>query len=516
MNITRYKQATLNLQWEEVWAFLKTALVWATALGIAALLGFLIAWAPTPTGILFGAVVIGLFLVFGLPAYFLCTMLVVMTLALVGPLESLARVPKVFWLPYLLGLVLAFKALLTAKAPVRVKSESSQNLVSSGFLKFIAGTFVVLTLVGVLVNASDPMQVILASRDYFWLSGLLALVLAAGLPANKLLSWLRLFPWLIVIQAPLIIYQHFILAKSTSYTTHDAVVGLFGGNPESGGASGAMGLFSLVVAVYAIARMRQGLMRKRFGFIVVSCALLAIGLAEVKFVVLIAPIVVLAFFGLGEIVRRPGAMLWLAGLIILTPVFLFGYWQMFTPAGAKGYGSFDKYVTNVIETNLDATQISATGEMGRITAIKFWAQESAKEANPLTTALGHGIGSSRLGIFPGEVAVRYRFNIARSSMVILLWETGVVGLSLVVSLLLAGIAFASRVQKKIAPEAREKIISCRFAAAVFTISLLGLSYNSDLLGTPQFQLLVVMAFSVLIVLGREAVALSSQLSKAEY
>lgn len=508
MNITRYKPAILNLQWERVWAFLKIALTWAFALGLAALLGFLVAWAPAPTGVLFGAVVIGLFLVFGLPAYFLCTLLVVLTLAIVGPLESLARVPKVFWIPYLLALVLAFKALLTVKAQSRTKSAASQNLASNGVLKFIAATFVVLTLVGVLVNASDPMQVILASRDYFWLSGLLALVLAARISADKVISWLQIFPWLIVIQAPLVIYQHFFLAKSTSFTTHDAVVGLFGGNPETGGASGAMGMFSLIVAIYAVVRMQNGLMRYLFGLTVILCALLAIGLAEVKFVVLVAPVVLLAFLGLKEIFRRPSAVLWLAGLVLMTPVLLFGYWKMFTPVGAKAYGSFDKYVTLIIENNLDSTIIGPTGEMGRVTALKFWAQESAKEANPLTMALGHGIGSSRIGAFPGEVAVRYRFNIAKSSMTVLLWETGLIGLSLVVSLLIAGIAFANRVQKKLSPELKEQKISCRFAVAVFCIGLLGLPYNTDLIGTSQFQLLVVMAFTILMVLARQAAARS--------
>lgn len=506
MNITRLKPATLYLPWERVWAFLKIALAWAFALALAALLGFLVAWAPAPTGILFGAVVIGLFLVFGLPASFLCTSLVVLTLAVIGPLESLARVPKIFWLPYLLGLVLAIKALLTSKAVSQIKSGASQNAASTGLLKFIATTFVALTFVGVMVNASDPMQVILASRDYFWLYGLLALVLAARLPADKVISWLRLFPWLIVIQAPLIIYQHFFLAKSTSFTTHDAVVGLFGGNPESGGASGAMGLFSLVVAIYVVLRMNRGLMGRLPGIFVILCALLAIGLAEVKFVVMIAPIVLFAFLGFKEIFRRPSSALWLASFVLVTPVLLYGYWQMFTPAGAKGYGSFDKYVTNIVETNLDSTQISATGEMGRVTALKFWAQESAKEANPLTTALGHGIGSSRIGAFPGEVAVKYRFNIARSTMSILLWETGVVGLSLVVMLLLSGIALAGRIQKKLALESKEEVISCRFAVAIFSIGLIGLPYNTDLIGTPQIQLIVILAFTNLLVLARQTSA----------
>ncbi|MDN3920858.1 hypothetical protein [Roseateles violae] len=460
--------------------------------------------APLPGFALLMLLLGGGVIIFAVPAAWLAVALVLLTFALVGPAESLGRIPKLFWLPYLLGLAMAVKAMIMAPVAQLGRGQKAAPMAGVGGSKLMGGAFLLLVLFSLAVNASGGVQFILATRDYFWLLGLLALALVSRLELDKALVWLRLLPALILIQFPLVLYQHFFVSRSTRFTTHDAVVGLFGGNAEGGGASGAMGMFSLVVVVYAFARFRHGLMSWYAALAVIAAGLAAIGLAEVKYVVLVSPLVVLAFFGLRETLRRPMLLMSLVLVCALIPVFLYAYWKMFEPPGAKTYGGFGKYVSVIVERNLDSEQIDmTTGEMSRISALKFWAKENSLRTDPLRTVIGHGIGSSRIGFFPGEVAVKYRFKIGRSSLAVLLWETGALGAGLVVGLLLAGLRLAAKARRLLPADAKEALIACQFSTAVLVVALLGLPYNADLVGTPQLQLLVIMAFTLVLMVIRQ-------------
>ena len=135
--------------------------------------------------------------------------------------------------------------------------------------------------------------------------------------------------------------------------------------------------------------------------------------------------------------------------------------------------------------------------MGRISAIRFWGLENKIFQNPLGTLLGHGIGSSRIGMFQGEIAKKYRFNVARSSLAVLLWETGLLGAGCVLALLLIGWKRAKNLLRVIPASYGEERAAIQLAAATFIVAMLGIAYNTDLVGTPSFQLLLVMSASAL-------------------
>lgn len=463
---------------------------------LAVVSGALLAIAPIPLAVLYAAL-IGIVLVVMLDDFVAILGSIIITLFVVGPAESLARIPKIFWVPYLLGLFLFAKALVKKKTePLSIAPPRETHFPQGGWLAII---FIATVSFSTVLAQPDFFQLALGSRDYLWLWGFLAVVAIKDIPIRTVSKWFRILPWVVVLQTPLTIYQHFFVIGSTRLTTHDAVVGLFGGNPEGGGASGAMGFFSLLVALYAVARTKNGCMSKWMAFSVITCALISIGLAEVKFVAISAPIIAIAFFGLRQLIKSAVAFLWVITFVVTGPLILYGYWKAFEAPGAKGFGSFDKYIEVIVERNTDDRQIDyLTGEMGRVTALKFWATKNNAAADPVTFTLGHGIGASRIGMFAGEVAKKYPFNIARSSLAVFLWETGVLG-TFCIFLFLLSAYFAAR--RSIATDIsldKESKSALQLASGIFAVAILTLPYNTDLIGTPQFQVLVVLGVASLI------------------
>lgn len=466
-------------------------------------LGALIGFSPIPGAVLTGGLGMAL-LLFVVPVRLALWTCLVVCFVLVGPAESLGRVPRVFWLSYLLGLFLLAKAGLTWAGGLSAGYwvASPRRVPAHSILLWIV--LITVFLFGSIAEEISLVEFMLGSRDYLWLWGFAVLVLASRISTQEQAQWIRLLQWIVILQLPLVIYQHFFVIGISRFASHDAVVGLFGGNPEGGGASGAMGFFSLLMALYAIGRQRTGQGSRLFGITVVGGALLSIALAEVKFVAIAAPLVALVYFGPSQVLRSPKALVWIAIFAIASPAILYGYWRAFEAPGAKGYGSFERYLSLIVERNTDTRHIDLqSGEMGRIAAIRFWKDQSDFQKSPLTVAFGHGVGASRIGVFAGHLAQKYRFRIARSSLTVLLWEFGVVGTAYVVLLLLAGWRAATNLTRRMRDQSGEMQAISRLISAVFATALIGLPYNTDLVGTPQFQLLMVLSVAWLVAARKE-------------
>lgn len=424
---------------------------------------------------------------------------------LVGPAESLGRIDRVFWASYFVAALLAVKALFLAMGNAqhvnRLRAAAQQygrsSDVGEGLLRTLIGALAAVGIFSTIFAGSPVPQMLLATRDYLWMWGLLAIVLASRMEPLQLVRNIRLLPWVVVLQVPLVAYQRYGVS-SGRVRSWDAVVGLFGGNPDGGGASGAMGVFSLLMACYTVVRARAGLTSYWFASLVCISAMFCIALAEVKFVPLIAPLVVLSVFGIGAVLRNPKVLLGLFLVIICSPLILYGYWRSFESAGTRGYGSFNRYLEVIVERNVDERDISLRSvEMGRVAALRFWWDQADLRSRPVETLVGYGAGSTRIGMFAGEVAKKYPFKVARSSLAVLLWELGLVGSVLAFMLLILALWRAVTIRVDELPLKGELGSALRLSAGVVVAALLCLPYNNDLVGTPQMQMLFVLACAVI-------------------
>jgi len=442
----------------------------------------------------FGIGLIGLLLLvasFFIPLRFLFWLLVIVTFWLAGPIQYFGHIQKIFWLPYLLGALLMGRALATQLFKKRNNSPAIQGDTALPVFKTLLWIWLLGLIASSLFNAASPFQVLLSMKEYLFLWGG-GLVLAWGLINPEAVD--RIFRhsvWFLLAQFPVILYQRFVVAaKRIGPSSWDSVVGLMSGDPEGGGASATMALVVILIMVYHLAAWRHGRCRLPLLLLVIGLGLASIMLAEVKFAVLLIPVAFAMVYG-RHIIRRPlFGISFLVVALAMGYLIVLAYQSQFAGNGSKASRSVDAYVEEVIERNSGGDQINTlTGEMGRIAALKFWWTNHSL-AEPLHVVMGHGIGASRIGMVEGEIAKRFRFEVGRSTLVILLWEGGILAATCLVAMLgFAAIRGFVAAQQATTPE--QKVIMTT-AAIGLAITLLMTPYGPDLFSVSQAQLLAIL------------------------
>lgn len=469
------------------------ALVVLGAIAIALVSGLATAVVgPLAVAAVAGAVVAAIGLM--VPLRWLIVGLLVLSFVVTGQLIYFARIEKALWFPFLVG------ALLLVRHPMdrmmRNASNPDQSPVSPRTPPFIAlaiGLFFSTLVASTLIQRVAPLQLIVSSKEYVFLWGLY-LALTAGLVDFRTVrrAWVAL-PWLMALQLPLIFYQRFVIMpkRSAAGSPWDAVVGAFGGDPFGGGASGAMGLFCVIGMLTVVARWREGTLPRWQAALLILSGLLSIALAEVKFMLLLIPAGFILLY-LRDVLRRPvqGFLVVLVG-VALTVTVLAVYRSQ--DSGRHGQETAVEYLTRITVPSADPDFVNLrTREMGRVSALNHWKNEHGWD-KPLQLLIGHGAGSSRVGGFViGDAAKRYPFNIARSSLAILLWETGIVGTTAYVLLLLAGWLAAYRHSLDERLDKDTRAISAAMGAGT-ALMVATLPYNTDLIYSHQAQILLLMS-----------------------
>ena len=416
----------------------------------------------------------------------------------VGQVQYFARVDKAFWVPYLLAALLYLRLLMAAGGR-RGLDEGFVHRQGASRLAGVAVSLFLLTAVASsLINEVAPLQWVVAGKEYFLLWSVLLAFALGVVRLQHVEALIRALPWFLALQLPVVVYQRFVVAaRRVGGSPWDAVVGLFGGNPEAGGASGTMAIFSLVAVVIMIEAWKAGKASGWRALLTCTLALAACALAEVKLVIVMLPLLLLMVFG-AELLRRP--LLALTGLLVslaLTVGLLSLYQQQFTSARSKEGRSLTAYVETMIERNTTAQSAAmGYGEMGRAAALGFW-WRSQKPSDPAGFLVGHGVGSSRIGgLVVGDLVKRYQARIARSALVIYLWEVGVIGTAALVLAMGAGVVGARRLSRR--PGLAQWSWLLRAASLGLVLILLTLPYGPDFVEVSQLQILTMLLLGVVV------------------
>lgn len=450
-------------------------------------------------GKLMGAVLIGACLLaasFFVPLPLTFWILVVTTFVLVGPLQYFAGLEKIFWFPYLFGLLLLFRAAVAIVFASRLHEVPRQRL---PWLETPLILFAFTLVASTVLNFSPILQVLVAAKEYFFLWGACFAVVGGIVAVRSLDRLWDALPWFLLLQFPAVVYQRFVVATSRiGGASWDAVVGLFGGDPQQGGASGAMAMCAVIAIAFAITHWRRGLMPGWKVLLTAGLGLATIMLAEVKLAIVLIPVAILMIYGRDLLARPMRSLAMLCAALVASFAIIYAYQSQYTTTATKAGRSLGAYIVDAFEKNTKVDYIDPiTKQMGRVGAITHWWREQ-HAGDPLSFTIGNGIGASRLGLVKGEVARRYPFDIERSSIVILLWDSGVLGLLAVVAALLAGAGAAFRLARQSSDEKEAAILQA--TGVGLSVVLLSLPYGPDFVRVPQFQL-----FAILL-LARVAVA----------
>lgn len=416
----------------------------------------------------------------------------ILVLLVVGQAMYFAGFNQAIWVPYGLGM------LLFLRMPMAYANSPFSRLRFSPHLVWPALVFLGAVLLSMLVNMSQPIQAFRAAKSYIFLWSIFFLIAYWEVRLDTLGRIWRFCILAAFFQVPLVLYQYFFIASKRSNlgglhgVSWDAIVGGFGGNPMGGGASGTMAWFLVFVTVLSVAMFRRGLMSKLLLTGVLAASAIAVGLAEVKVVVVLLPL------GMGALLipyfRRNPFMVLLGLVVSVIVVFailvLYGY--MHSNAGSFNFDVL-KVLNDAFWYSIDPSYINfVTGEMGRLASIVHWWHENGFE-DPLHTLFGHGPGASSIsGVFgAGEVARQYSFGINRSTLSIFLWDIGLFGVLSYLLIIVRGMFLAFKASRTANLEPFQAAVLEAIFGGLFMV-LVMLPYGKDVTEIPALGVLLML------------------------
>lgn len=428
-----------------------------------------------------------------IPVRFLLVLVMLTAFLVTGQLQYFAGIDKAFWLSYLLGGIVWLRVLLKL-------GTTSTQYPAMRAVGWLICLFLLISLFATLVNYKSAMQILFGLKEYWMLLSVLWAIHTGCMDRSFVDRFWRWVPWLAMAQLPAVLLQYFIyVPRRVDPSRWDAIVGLFGGNPMGGGASGAMALFLVFAVALTVARYKEGQTGLREPILVGVSAFVTIALAEVKVALFLLPLCVMLLYR-AEVFRNPlkGIAMILAGAL-MSVMLLAIYQSQYDDPNDRGE-SLEAYLEKSVSRQSVEVNMQ-TGEMGRGFAIEFWFRENRITQDPLHFLLGYGMGSSRQGAVMGLVADRYPFNLQRSTAAVLLWETGLLGLMVVLTILLAAIKKAIYLARQLPSGQDRATVNAVLVGLV--IALLCVPYNTDLHGVGAFQLLVILMGGYLLLIERQ-------------
>jgi len=465
----------------------KGAVIIVLAIAAALVLGAGTALAGIWMGLL-GAGVFSVAFAFALPLHWLILLDLVLATVVAGSAEYFLGLSQAHWIPYVLGLILALRALVERGAQVGTTLEHGSQPTRLAF-KIPAVAYVAILLGSTAINLAPGLQVITGIKNFLFMWGVLFAMIVVR-------EWQRVAVWfwrvvLVVacLQLPVTLYQRvFVASKANNHVPWDSVVGTFGGIPLLGGHSASMTLFICAGLAWVLIGWRDGQLARSRVLLYLALAMPTVLLAEVKAVViwlLVGTLLVFARFA------RTRPLTFVAG-VLLNAVLVSGVvlaYVTFNYGG--GSTSFDEMYEKQISYIYDAKRFNPKSrELGRVSSIVFWAQEQSL-SEPVSLLVGNGMGASRglATLGTGEVAKRYNFFIDTSALSVLLWDAGVLGAGAFVTMLLFGGWQALRLARdpRLPPTTR-RLAEASGVALLLILS--GVPYTRDAVDDTSIQFLL--------------------------
>ena len=451
-----------------------------------------------------------------MPSTWLLALLLAMATVGAGCLQYFGRISQAHWIPTLLLAVMMLRIPFDA---LRARSGGDEP-VRIGGLSAVLMAFVLVFLASAAINLVAPMQFLVGLRHYVFPLALAVAVVQARADPRFWAGVLRGIPWLMLLQVPLCAYQYLFVERSRSEQAFgavgiswDAVVGSFGGNPEGGGASGALALFlSFGVAATLVLR-RSGLIGRALAAAsLLACALCAL-MAEIKVLVVFLPLALL-LVNRQRIFSSPVSLLgWVLSTALLTVVLLQAYNFIHY---AKRSGGQSATVAESLSTSIKAERDPRffnplTGEVSRGGAVLLWSDYNLGSALSPYSLVGWGPAASKISTLfgVGSAAKGRRFTLTTSTGSQMLWDLGLLGLGLFFAV--GGFTVRQGLQQARrwaalpaaggAPPVQWAV--AEVAALGAWLCMAGVFYNGDAINNPAVQVLLALCVGWVLWLHRQ-------------
>ncbi len=424
-------------------------------------------------------------------------LIILLAFLITGPITYFLHISQFQWLAPALDATEYVQVLLLVLSG-RLRGQTTRI---PGFVFWLGG-YLFCALFTSVLSGITLAEAIMASRYNIFVWGALLVFLVGVVQDTTIDQVWRLLLGVAWLQLPMALYQYaFVASKRASGAVlseappWDAIVGTFPGTDTAGGNSAAMAIYLLLMILLAIALWREGRMKGVWAAAIALCGLATIALAEVKAVVLLIP-VALALYYYKEVLRRPIETL--AALVLsctLALGLLYGYQKIHydeveVPAGAENYGYtvWDRIMNQLSPDNVK----ESNDRLGRVALLIHWWDNNPGAGDVQHTLFGYGLGTtqvSRIGV--GSLTKRWG-DIGRTSLSILLWETGVLG-TFAFMMMLATAAYLSSQMARDARIPDTHRIYLRVGAIGLLLFLLTLAYKPFAVRLfPTMMLMIIM------------------------
>lgn len=460
----------------------------AALLPLCALLGTVVALGSQQMTLLAIGGVAGLLLLL-IPSALILTLLLALGFVGVGVAMYYFGLGQLAWLPYALSMFLWIKLpidALMAQPFARLNQPPRSPLPL--FVWFLLAFFVI-AIVSTALNQTPFINWLVGGKNFLFVWSI-AFLVASGAISERYLKavWLGLLG-IAVLQMPFAALQHFTTVAIGGHW--DAVVGTFGGNPESGGASGSLAIFVSIAigAALAFAKNRQISLTVAIAVCLAGIATLA--LAETKIFVVLVPVMV-ALVLMRDIRRRPAFVLTTTFAVLVSGVAISALYlsTYYAPTQSRAHeANLDSYIDYVFRFDARPDFVNRdTGEVSRVGAPLLWSK-LAGEKGVDKLLVGYGMTASRASqtVGYGAAAKQFQFMLTTSSLTVLLWDTGLIGaLCFLLTLALAAATAWKLSARPWIPLFHRTALE--ISAGALAVCLLSCGYNNAMVDGPSLQI----------------------------
>lgn len=322
-------------------------------------------------------------------------------------------------------------------------------------------------------------ELVAGFKRYFQGFGLMMALTMIVIRPQSYVRWGIFLMMVALLQFPAALYELLILVPlrgglSFSSDTTDVIAGTFGANIEGGSPNAVMVIYLFVALSFFVARWRSGLIKNKIFYPLALICLLPIGMGETKIAVVMLPLVGLIIFreDLSSVSLRNVFAIFI--LTLLTA--LLGYLYV----SVISHSNLDEVIDSTIRYNIGDQGYSQAQLLNRWTSITFWAQEQGFD-DPLSLLIGNGLGSSYsstgsmagTGSIAGHLGLKYyHYGIDLTAASVLLWDTGLIGFMMFVSIFIAAWFSAGRLRRSVSdPTVKADANAIQAAIALFFLSI---------------------------------------------
>jgi hypothetical protein len=421
-------------------------------------------------------------------------MILIGTLLVSGPVVlQFPQLIRLQWLFSILGFFLIGGAILVAgidRTPGRARMPA--------FI-WLAVLFMVYSLSLLALSKGDGGEWAGAIKRTFQYWGLMFALAVVPFTAQTVRRWLGFLLILSLLQLPLALYQRAVLVPMRHNMPNgvvpvDIVAGTFEASMTGAGNNGVMVFFLIVVFATLLAAFRDNLLRPSVLMLLVAVVMAPLALGETKIVVVLLPLALLAV--MADLVRKRPILFAMGSVItaFLMAGLLYVYVAL-QPTDSRVGVSFEQRLEENIEYNFGTAGYFAGASLNRSNVVPFWWSRTGTD-DIRGTLFGYGMGSSfglPGGDRTGHMDRKYPgYQIGLTGISMLLWDVGLIGFALYMSVL-AGAFLKARELAARAPPGWDRAL-CRGLAASSLMLMPMILYSDVLLMAASMQ--VIMFFTL--------------------